>query len=111
MTFRLVFAALSVTCLLINEGLAQTDPRGKVHTVHGTVESVNDYSQSIRLNQEKIPGYSDARIATYNVNDTAILRALAVGDRIDATIYEKDDTLYSIHIVVTDDRLIPLPKR
>jgi hypothetical protein len=45
------------------------------------------------------------------VDDAAILKKLEVGDRIDATVYENDDTLYDIHVVIIDDRLIPAPSR
>ena len=88
----------------------QPDPRGMIYTVHATVESVNLNAQSIRISQEKIDGYSAARIATYNVDDAAILQKLEPGDRVDATIYAKDDTLYNIHIVVIDDR-VRIPRR
>jgi hypothetical protein len=94
-----VAAMLVIAGLFAVGGTAQTDPRGKSHTLHGTVEGINDFAQSLRVNQEKIEGYSDARIATYNVDDAAILKKLEVGDRIVATIYEKDDTLYDIRLV------------
>jgi Cu/Ag efflux protein CusF len=89
--------------LFAAKGIAQTDARGKSHTLHGTVEGINDFAQSIRVKQEKIEGYSDARIATYNVDDAAILKKIEIGDRIVATIYEKDDTLYDIRVVQIDD--------
>jgi hypothetical protein len=57
------------------------------------------------LNQEKIEGYSDARIGTYGVDDAAMLEKLDVGDQIVARVYEKDDTLYDIRVVRIDDRL------
>ncbi len=93
-------------------GFAQTDPRGKSHILNGTVEVINDFAQSIRVNQEKIEGYSDARTATYNVDDAAILKKLAVGDRIVATIFEKDYyTLYDIRIVEFRDAPSKPPTR
>jgi fructose-1,6-bisphosphatase len=85
------------------QGIAQTDPRGKSHTLHGTVEGINNFAQSIRVKQEKIEGYSGARIATYNVDDAAMLEKLDIDDRIVATIYEKDDTLYDIRVVQIND--------
>src|SRR5436190_17756911 len=87
-------ASIVIASLFAAKGIAQTDPRGKSHTLHGTVEGINDFAQSIRVNQEKIASYSDSRIATYNVDDAAMLKKLEIGDRIVATIYEKDDTLY-----------------
>jgi hypothetical protein len=92
--------AFVIAALFAVAGFAQTDPRGKSRILNGTVEVINDFARSIRVNQEKIEGYSDARTATYNVDDATILKRLAVGDRIVATIYEKDYyTLYDIRIV------------
>jgi Cu/Ag efflux protein CusF len=111
MTIRLTLIAFLIAGFSTMTGLAQQGPRGRSYTIHGTVEWVNQDAQRIRVHQEKIEGYSDARIATYNVEDAAVLKQLDAGDRIDATVFEKDDTLYNIHVVVTDDRLIPLPRR
>lgn len=71
--------------------------------MQGTVEVVNEYAQSVRVNQEAIPGFSEARSATYRVDDPAILKKLEAGDRIAATIFEKDDTLYDIRIAQVYD--------
>ena len=116
MNYRLGFQlSLSLAFILIAglfaaKGIAQTDPRGKSHTLHGTVEGINDFAQSIRVKQEKVEGYLEARVATYNVDDAAILKKLEIGDRIVATIYEKDDTLYDIRVAQIYDPLRPPPK-
>jgi hypothetical protein len=68
-----VVAAFVIGGLFAVAGYAQTDPRGRSHTLYGTVEAINTFAKSIRLNQEKIEGYSDARIATYGVDDAAML--------------------------------------
>jgi hypothetical protein len=39
--------------LLAVAGFAQTDPRGKSHILNGTVEVMNDFAQSIGVNQKK----------------------------------------------------------
>ena len=107
-----VFAAsIVIASLFAARVIAQTESRGKSHTLHGTVEGINDFAQSIRVKQEKIEGYSDARIATYNVDDAAILKKLEIGDRIAATIYEKDDTLYDVRIAqINDTNPVPIRK-
>jgi len=96
-----------VASLVVVVGSAQSDPRGKSHTLHGTVEGIYDSSQSIRVRQEKIEGYSSARIATYHVDDAAILKKLQPDDRIVATIYEKDNALYDIRVVTIGDKVRP----
>ena len=107
---RLIIFAVVIASLFAARAMAQTESRGRSHTLHGTVEGINDFAQSIRVNQEKIEGYSDARMATYNVDDAAILKKLEIGDRIVATIYEKDDTLYDIRVAqINDAKPVPIP--
>lgn len=103
-----ILSAVAVFAIagLVVAGFAQSDRRGKSYALHGIVEEIYDSDQSIRLSQEKIEGYSDARIGTYHVDDAAILKKLHVDDKIVATIYEKDDVLYDIRVVRIDDRLI-----
>jgi hypothetical protein len=110
--FRLILslASIAIAGFLAAKGIAQTDPRGKSHTLHGTVEGINNFAQSIRVKQEKIEGYLDARIATYKVDDAAMLEKLEIDDQIVATIYEKDDTLYDIRVVqINDANPVPVP--
>jgi hypothetical protein len=104
MSFREVVTAFVAVSLFALAGFAQTNAKGKSYFMHGTVEQINDVAQSVRVRQEKIAGYSDARIATYNVDDASILKKLEVGDKIVATIYEKDYTLHNIQVVRIDDR-------
>jgi Cu/Ag efflux protein CusF len=104
----LSLASIVIAGLFAATGIAQTDARGKSYTLHGTVEGINDFAQSIRVKQERIEGYSNSRIATYKVADAAMLKKLEIGDRIVATIYEKDDTLYDIRVVQINDAK-PIP--
>jgi hypothetical protein len=94
-----ITAAFIFATLFPWSGSAQSDPRGKRYTLRGTVEAVNDFANSIRVNQEKIDGYSDARVATYRVDDPEMLKKLEVDDQIVATIYEKEDVLHDIRVV------------
>jgi len=100
----------AVATIAAGAGFGQ-DARGRKHTLHGTVEVVNEYAQSVRVSQEAIPGFSEARSATYKVDDPAILKKLETGDRIAATIYEKDDTLYDIRVAEIYDVPTTPPER
>jgi hypothetical protein len=40
-----------------------------------------------------------------------MIEKLELGDKIVATIYEKDDILYDIRVVRIDDRIFPARKR
>ncbi len=98
---------LVMATLCVVPGLAQRDARGRSYTLYGTVEGVYESAQSVRIKQEAIRGFSDARVATYHVDDLTALKKLELDDRIVATIYEKDDVLYDIRIVRIADRLLP----
>jgi hypothetical protein len=106
--FRLrALPTIVITGLLVVTAFAQSDAKGKSHTLHGLVIGIYDAAQSLRISQEKIEGYSEARNATYRVDDPAILKKLQLDDQIVATVYEKDDALYDIRVVRIDDRVIP----
>ena len=107
-----LFRLCATACCLVlglrwSQDSGQGDPRGKSHTLYGTVEAIYDSTQSIRVSQDKIEGYSEARVATYRVDDAEILKKLQVDDKIVATIYEKDLGLYDIRIVRIDDKVRP----
>ncbi len=111
---RLSLGAAAMTLLIAGlfpfAAIPQSNPRGKSHTLFGTVEGINEFAQSIRVVQEQIKGYSDARAPTYNVDDVRMLKKLEIGDRIVAMIYEKDDTLYDIRVVqINDANPVPIP--
>ena len=103
-----IMACWLLLSLAWSQDSQQSDPRGKSHTLHATVEAIYDSTQSIRVKQEKIEGYSDVRVATYGVDDPECLKTLQVDDQIVARIYEKDDVLYDIRVVRIDDRAYPL---
>ena len=98
-TFAAAFVAL---CLC---GFAQT--KARTHTLQAKIEGINEFAHTLQVYQEKIPGYSDARAATYNVDDPKIIETLSVGDRFAATIYEGGDTLFDIRVARIDDRVRP----
>jgi hypothetical protein len=101
---RLSLVAACTIASFAVPGFAQSNPRGKSHTLHGTVEGIYDSTQTIRVRQKTIEGFSDARSATYRVDDATILKKLQLDDQIVATIYEKDDVLYDIRVARIDDR-------
>src|SRR5690348_16283881 len=76
----------------------------KTYTLKGTIQTVNEFAQTVTVRQERIAGYAEARVMTYKVHDPAILEKLGEGDRIVATIRENDATLYDVRVVRIDDR-------
>src|ERR1051325_7878406 len=91
---NLGLAFIMIAGLFVARGISQTDGRGKSYTLHGTVEGINDFAHSIRVNKEKIAGSSSHRIAPATADDAEMLKKLGVGDQIVATIYGRT-TLYT----------------
>ena len=89
-------AILAVTCLLGMTAMAQ-QAKGKSHTLEGKVECVQ--ADRLTVNHGKVEGYMDAMTMPYKVDKPDILKQVKVGDRISATVYDGDFTLYDVHVV------------
>ena len=89
-------AILAVACLLGITATAQ-QAKGKSHTLEGKVEGVQ--TDRLTVNHGKVEGYMDAMTMPYKVDKPDILKQVKVGDRITATVYDGDFTLYDIHVV------------
>jgi Cu/Ag efflux protein CusF len=92
----LLAVILAVACLLGTSATAQK-AKGKSHTLEGKVEAVQ--TDRLTVNHDKVPGYMDAMTMPYKVDKPDILKKVKVGDRISATVYDGDYTLYDVHVV------------
>ena len=92
---RLVIT-LAVACLFGMTATAQ-QAKGKSHTLEGKVEGVQ--TDRLTVNHGKVEGYMDAMTMPYKVDKPDILKKVKVGDRISATVYDGDYTLYDVHVV------------
>jgi len=92
------FLAVVVTgaCLLGASAFAQ-QAKGKSHTLEGKVEGVQ--TDRLTVNHGKVEGFMDAMTMPYKVDKPDIFKTVKVGDRISATVYEGDFTLYDVHVV------------
>ena len=70
--------------------------KGKSHTLAGKVEGVQ--ADRLTVNHGKVEGYMDAMTMPYKVDKPDILKQVKVGDRISATVYDGDYTLYDVHV-------------
>jgi Cu/Ag efflux protein CusF len=93
---HLVAATSAIACLLGITATAQ-QAKGKSHTLEGKVEGVQ--SDRLTVNHGKVEGYMDAMTMPYKVDKPDILKQVKVGDRISATVYDGDYTLYDVHVV------------
>ncbi|MCU1335494.1 MAG: hypothetical protein JWO19_1075 [Bryobacterales bacterium] len=91
--FAVLFA---VACLLGTSATAQQG-KGKSHTLEGKVEGVQ--ADRLTVNHGKVEGYMDAMTMPYKVDKPDLLKQVKVGDRITATVYDGDYTLYDVHVV------------
>ena len=98
---HLLAVTLAVACLLGSAGMAQP-AKGKSHTLEGKVEGVQ--TDRLTVNHGKVEGYMDAMTMPYKVDKPDILKQVKVGDRISATVYDGDYTLYDIHVVPRQDK-------
>jgi Cu/Ag efflux protein CusF len=96
--FAVIFAA---ACLFGTSATAQ-QAKGKSHTLEGKVEGVQ--ADRLTVNHGKVEGYMDAMTMPYKVDKPDILKSVKVGDRISATVYDGDFTLYDIHVVPPQDK-------
>jgi Cu/Ag efflux protein CusF len=102
MKIHLWAAVLAVACLLGMTATAQ-QAKGKSHTLEGKVEGVQTDHRVI-VNHGKVEGYMDAMTMPYKVDKPDILKQIKAGDRISATVYDGDYTLYDIHVEPRQDK-------
>jgi Cu/Ag efflux protein CusF len=95
MKLHLWAAILGVACLLGMTATAQ-QAKGKSHTLEGKVEAVQ--TDRVIVNHGKVPGYMDAMVMPYKVDQPDILKKIKAGDQISATVYDGDFTLYDIQV-------------
>lgn len=96
MKMQMWAAILAAACLLGMTATAQ-QAKGKSHTLQGTVEAVQTDHRVI-VNHGKVPGYMDAMVMAYKVDKPDILKKVKAGDKISATVYDGDFTLYDIQV-------------
>jgi Cu/Ag efflux protein CusF len=94
-------AILAAACLLGMTATAQ-QAKGKSHTLEGKVEAVQ--TDKVIVNHGKVEGYMDAMVMSYKVDKPEILKRLKGGDKISATVYDGDFTLYDIHVTPRQDK-------
>ena len=98
---QLVAVIFAVACLLGTSATAQ-QAKGKSHTLEGKVEGVQ--ADRLTVNHGKVEGYMDAMTMPYKVDKPDILKNVKVGDRISATVYDGDYTLYEVKVVPPQDK-------
>jgi Cu/Ag efflux protein CusF len=88
------FTVLALAVFAVAMCLGQTAPAKKPYTFHGKVEAVDESAKTLKVNGEKVEGWMEAMTMSYEVDNTAILKKVKVGDTIKATVYEGDMVLH-----------------
>ncbi|HSU53555.1 MAG TPA: copper-binding protein [Candidatus Dormibacteraeota bacterium] len=87
---------IAIACMFGSAAVAQK-AKGKSHTLEGKVEAVQ--TDRLTVNHGKVEGYMDAMTMPYKVDKADVLKNVKVGDRISATVYDGDFTLYNVRVV------------
>lgn len=95
-------AVLAITCLFATSAIAQDKSKAKAksYTFHGKVEAVTE--KGFTVNGEKVEGWMEAMTMSYPVDKPDVLKKVKVGDRIMATVYDRDMTLHNVEVMPTD---------
>ncbi|HXP86143.1 MAG TPA: copper-binding protein [Bryobacteraceae bacterium] len=96
-TLRGLAALLALACLLSSIALAQGNK--KSFTFHGKVTSVDEKTNKLNVDGEKVEGWMDAMVMAYSIDNPAVIKSIKAGDRIEATVYEGDYTLHNVKVV------------
>src|SRR5581483_107120 len=102
--FSLLLAAAVAAC----SPSPRTDSQTKTYALHGQVIAIDTANKSATLKHDEIKGFMSAMTMPYPVKDMAVLKGIAPGDIIDATL-----TVGSSGIFLTDVKKVgtaPLDK-
>jgi Cu/Ag efflux protein CusF len=92
-----IFTVILAIGGLLGTSVIAQQAKGKSHTLEGKVEGVQ--TDRLTVNHGKVEGYMDAMTMPYKVDKPDILKNVKVGDRITATVYDGDYTLYDVKVV------------
>jgi Cu/Ag efflux protein CusF len=80
---------LSLTFIALAAAVFAAD--AQTHRGKGVVMAIQDDGQVLVIDHETIPGYMDAMVMPFELANTAMARAIKVGDRVAFTITQNGD--------------------
>lgn len=80
---------------------ASATPGAKTYAVRGEVVALDPANHTATLKHERIDGWMEAMTMEFPVKDAAQYAKLAVGDRVNATLYVTDLEYYLANVEVT----------
>jgi Cu/Ag efflux protein CusF len=91
---RILVTLIAFLALLIPAAAQQ---KGKQIKFTGKVTEVG--KDAVTVDHGDIPGFMGAMTMPYKVDKVDILSKIKAGDRVEATVYENDYTLYELKVV------------
>ncbi len=92
-----LFAAIFTVALC----LGQAPAARKSYTFHGKVVAVNQNTQRLSADGEKVDGWMRAMTMNYQVDDPSLFTRLKPGDQIAATVFDGDLVLHYVRLAPT----------
>jgi protein SCO1/2 len=94
----LLLAAAGTACR--QQATTKTET-GRRYAMKGKVVSVDKARHQVTLDHEEIPGYMEAMVMPYTLNDDQVLSGLAPGDQLQATLLVDGNSAQLINIIST----------
>ena len=91
---RRLALGFTLLCLLVSFSFGQ---QKKSYVFKGKVQSVGEKTMSVA--NEKIEGWMEPMVMTYNVDNPDVLKNIKTGDQITATVYDGDYVLHDVKLV------------
>ena len=104
---RWIVTAIAFLGMLVPGAVAQQ--KGKQHTLKGKVTAVG--KDALTVQHGNVEGYMGAMTMPYKVDKIDLLKAVKVGDEIEATVYDDDYTLYNVKVGAPAEKGAPAAEK
>jgi len=102
---RWIVTSIAFLGMLVPGAFAQQ--KGKQHTLKGKVTDVG--KDALTVNHGNVEGYMGAMTMPYKVDKPDLLKAVKVGEQIEATVYDDDYTLYDVKVAPPAEKSVTPP--
>jgi Cu/Ag efflux protein CusF len=94
-------SALLLICAIVSFTACKKTPPPREYTMQGVVMALNAQDHTATIKHGKIGDWMEAMTMEYPIKDQADWKKLAVGDRIEATVFVSGLTYYVGNVRVT----------
>ncbi len=97
-------AILIATLSMAAISFAQAPQPKKAYKFYGEVKKVDAGAKSLTVANDKVEGWMGAMTMDYKLDNPEILGKLKAGDRIGATVYDRDYVLHKVFVTSKDGK-------